>query len=148
MTKTRQQSEIDNNNDAQSVVENVEKECDVVNEDTDIIEPHSVEIHSLVTSTLAYVVPIVKPVAKYTYNVSAIYLFWIIIHYLAAHAYVEYCVPTEIFGFIISPFLISAPHCKAIRWVIHNGGNTIDNMWVIFGTWICSHLITTHGKTE
>ena len=103
MTKTRQQSEIDNNNDAQPVVENVEKECDVVNEDTDIIEPHSVEIHSLVTSTLTYVVPIIKPVAKYTYNVSAIYLFWIIIHYLAAHAYVEYCVPTEIFGFIISP---------------------------------------------
>ena len=147
MTKTRQQSELDTNNDEQPVIESVEKEDGVVNEDTDMIEPHSVEIHRFVTSILAYVVPIVKPVAKYTYNVSAIYLFWIIIHYLAAHAYVKYCVPTEIFGFIMSPFLISAPHCKAMRWVIHNGGNTIDNMWVIFGTWVCSHLIITHVKT-
>ena len=40
----------------------------------------------------------------------------------------------------MSPFLVSAPHCKAIRWVVHNGGNTIDNMWIMLATWICSKL--------
>ena len=80
--------------------------------------------------------------AYYMYNASCIYLFWIMLHYISAQLYIYYCVPPGLYGLFISPFLISAPHCHAIRWIIHNGGNMTDNMWIVFGTWLCSKIIT------
>lgn len=85
-------------------------------------------------------VPKIKPYAMYCYNATGLYLFWICLHYISAKMYTYHCVPNFFTGFIISPFLVSAPHCRAIRWVVHNGGNTIDNMWVILATWICSKI--------
>ena len=85
--------------------------------------------------------PVIKPYAMYCYNASGLYLFWICLHYVAANMYTYYCVPTFFQGFFMSPFLVSAPHCRAIRWVVHNGGNTIDNMWVMLATWLCSRLV-------
>jgi len=79
--------------------------------------------------------------AYYMYNASCIYLFWIMLHYISAQLYIYYCVPPGLYGLFISPFLISAPHCHAIRWIIHNGGNMTDNMWIVFGTWLCSKII-------
>ena len=76
------------------------------------------------------------------YGASSIYLFWIILHYFSAQLYVYYCAPRGFYGFLISPFLVAAPHCRAIRWIIHNGGNMVDNMWLILGTWLCSKIIT------
>ena len=90
--------------------------------------------------------PSLKPYIIYSYNASSLYLFWICLHYIAANMYSFYCVPNSFQGFIMSPFLVSAPHCRAIRWVVHNGGNTIDNMWIMLATWLCSRLIVGAGK--
>lgn len=90
--------------------------------------------------------PSLKPYIIYSYNASSLYLFWICLHYIAANMYSFYCVPNSFQGFIMSPFLVSAPHCRAIRWVVHNGGNTIDNMWIMLATWLCSRLIVGTGK--
>ncbi len=79
---------------------------------------------------------------QYIYSASSIYLFWIMLHYFSAQLYVYYCAPRGFYGFLISPFLVAAPHCRAIRWIIHNGGNMVDNMWLILGTWLCSKIIT------
>jgi hypothetical protein len=79
---------------------------------------------------------------QYVYSVSRLYLCWIILHYFSAQLYVYYCAPRGFYGFLISPFLVAAPHCRAIRWIIHNGGNMVDNMWIILGTWLCSKAIT------
>lgn len=79
---------------------------------------------------------------QYVYCASSIYLFWIMLHYCSAQLYVYYCAPRGLYGFLISPFLVAAPHCRAIRWIIHNGGNMVDNMWLILGTWLCSKIIT------
>ena len=79
---------------------------------------------------------------QYVYCASSIYLFWIMLHYCSAQLYVYYCAPRGLYGFLISPFLVAAPHCRAIRWIIHNGGNMVDNMWLILGTWLCSKVIT------
>ena len=79
---------------------------------------------------------------KYVYSASSIYLFWMMLHYFSAQLYVYYCAPRGFYGFLISPFLVAAPHCRAIRWIIHNGGNMVDNMWLILGTWLCSKVIT------
>jgi hypothetical protein len=79
---------------------------------------------------------------QYVYSASSLYLFWIMLHYFSAQLYVYYCAPRGFYGFLISPFLVAAPHCRAIRWIIHNGGNMVDNMWLILGTWLCSKIIT------
>ena len=79
---------------------------------------------------------------QYMYGASSLYLFWIMLHYCSAQMYVYYCAPRGLYGFLISPFLVAAPHCRAIRWIIHNGGNMVDNMWIILGTWLCSKIIT------
>ena len=79
---------------------------------------------------------------QYMYGASSLYLFWIMLHYCSSQMYVYYCAPRGFYGFFISPFLVAAPHCRAIRWIIHNGGNMVDNMWIILGTWLCSKIIT------
>ena len=99
-------------------------------------------IASFIKESIDYTYPMIRPMMRNLYNASAIYLFWILVHYISARAYVYYCVPDEFSGFIMSPFLVSAPHCKAIRWVVHTGGSNIDNMWIIIGSWLCSRLLT------
>jgi len=79
--------------------------------------------------------------AKYVYSATSIYFFWILMHYFSAQLYVYYCTPQGFYGFFISPFLVAAPHCRALRWIIHSGGNMVDNMWIILGTWLCSKML-------
>ena len=75
------------------------------------------------------------------YFATKIYILWLIIHFTATQLYVYLCVPNTIIGLIISPFLISSPHCKALRWCFYNGANMIDNMWLVFGTWFSSKIL-------
>ncbi len=78
---------------------------------------------------------------KIVFGVGGIYLLWICLHYFASHLYVKFCVPTTIVGFLLSPFMVATPHCQGLRWIVYNAANMINNMWVIFGTWICSTLL-------
>lgn len=82
-----------------------------------------------------------KPVAHDTFRASSMYLVWIVLHYTAGQLYGYYCAPSMFSGFFLSPFLVSAPHCKAIRWALYNGGNVIDSMWIVFATWLCSKIV-------
>jgi len=81
------------------------------------------------------------PYIKKAFAVSSIYLFWILLHFITAQMYVRYCAYPSLYGLIISPFLISAPHCAAMRWVFNKGGTLIDGMWILLGTWLCSKII-------
>jgi len=69
------------------------------------------------------------------------YCAWIIFHNIAAHLYVYLCAPLTFMGFIVTPFVVAAPHCQALRWVVYNGGITVINMWAILGAWIASKII-------
>ena len=82
----------------------------------------------------------------YIINISGIYLLWVVLHYIASHLYINFCVPTTIYGFIMSPFMIPAPHCQGLRWIVYNGSNIITNMWVVLGTWLCSILVINKNK--
>lgn len=81
------------------------------------------------------------PYIKKAFAVSSIYLFWILLHFITAQMYVRYCAHPSLYGLLISPFLISAPHCAAMRWVFTKGGTLIDGMWILLGTWLCSKVI-------
>ena len=74
------------------------------------------------------------------FKISGIYMLWICLHYFSAHLYVKFCVPDTIVGFIMSPFMISTPHCQGLRWIVYNAANTINYMWVLIGAWIYSMI--------
>jgi hypothetical protein len=78
---------------------------------------------------------------KFAVDLVGIYLLWIVLHYVASHLYGQWCVPLTVMGFILSPFLAPAPHCQALRWIINTGGNNINAMWVILGTWFARKVI-------
>ncbi len=82
----------------------------------------------------------------YILNISGIYLIWIFLHFIASQLYINFCVPKTLYGFIMSPLMIPAPHCQGLRWIVYNSANIITNMWVIFGTWVCSVLLINNNK--
>jgi hypothetical protein len=84
---------------------------------------------------------IVVPYFQWTFVITKVYILWVIIHYVSVQLYVKYCVPSSIWGFIISPLLISSPHCKAMRWVLHVGADKIDAMWNSIGVWFSEKLL-------
>ena len=71
----------------------------------------------------------------FIYSIFGYYLMWIILHYLAVHLYPMYCAPLTITGFILSTFMVSAPHCIAMRWLITEGSNVIVTMWFALGAY-------------
>jgi hypothetical protein len=72
---------------------------------------------------------------KEFYKVAGIYLLWISIHYCSSHMYTYWCTSSTIVGFILSPFVATAPHCQALRWGISHGADQIVVMWTTLGTW-------------
>jgi hypothetical protein len=68
--------------------------------------------------------------------VSAIYIGWIVAHYVAVHAYKYFCVPSTWVGFLLSPLTATSIQCIGLRWTIYTGGNTIITMWIIIGAWV------------
>lgn len=81
------------------------------------------------------------PYFQWVYLVTKVYILWIVIHYISVQLYVKHCVPSTVWGFITSPILVSSPHCKAMRWMLHTGGTTIDNMWNTIGVWFSAKLL-------
>lgn len=81
-------------------------------------------------------------ILQFVFEIIGIYIFWIIAHFVAANMYSTYCANLSVWGFIESPFLVTTPHCTSIRWVINTGGNIINQMWVVFGTWIAGFIFT------
>lgn len=82
---------------------------------------------------------------KFFIKISGMYILWIILHFCASYLYTKLCVPTTFIGLLMSPFLTTTPHCQGLRWVIYNGANIINNMWIVIGTWICSNIIVINN---
>ena len=88
-----------------------------------------------------YIGNFVIKIIKISMSLYGIYLVWIILHFIASHLYVKFCVPASFLGLVVSPFLTTTPHCQGLRWIIYNGANTINNMWIVIGTWMSSNLL-------
>ena len=81
-----------------------------------------------------------KIILNLIYDVAGIFILWIIIHYISANLYSRFCAELTAFGFIKSIFDSQTPHCIAMRWIIYNGGNAINSMWVSFALWITTKI--------
>ena len=45
-----------------------------------------------------------------------IYIIWVLIHYMSAHIYTKICVPSGLFGFVLSFILTPSPYCYTL-WI-------------------------------
>jgi hypothetical protein len=90
---------------------------------------------------------VAKPYLLVVNSVAGLYILWMVLHFVSANFYVYYCAHMSLFGFLMSPVLASAPHCRAIRWVLNSGAQSIDAMWIVLGTWVCSKLALIGGTT-
>ena len=77
----------------------------------------------------------------WTGKIVGAYMLWIFIHYSSSHLYSHFCNHPSIMGFFVSPFLVNTPHCIALRWFIFHGADTINTMWILFGTWSTAIVI-------
>ena len=82
----------------------------------------------------------ISSASTWVVDVAGIFLMWIIIHYIASNLYASFCAELTLFGLIKSAFVAQAPHCIAMRWVVYNGGNVINNMWLSIGLWLTGKL--------
>ena len=74
-------------------------------------------------------------IVKLTWYYSRVYLFWILLHYLCAHAYIYFCSTHSFVGLLKSPFMVITPQCQVIDWVQVNSRNIVKNMWMTIGIW-------------
>ena len=81
------------------------------------------------------------------FNAVSIYLLWIFLHYTASQLYVKLCVPENLTGFLLSPFMTATPHCQGLRWIIYNAASVINNMWILLGSWLCSTILNIKNIT-
>ena len=77
----------------------------------------------------------------YILPLAGLYITFIVVHYYSVHAYTWYCTPKGWYGFFISPFIITTPHCRALRWSIQYFSANIESMWTILGTWIITNSV-------
>jgi hypothetical protein len=80
-------------------------------------------------------------VINVTISLYGIYFIWTMLHFFASHLYIKLCVPLTFIGLVSSPFMTATPHCQGLRWIIFNGANIINNMWIFVGSWVSSVLL-------
>lgn len=75
-------------------------------------------------------------VRNYVPTVIITYISWTLVHYIASHLYVHLCTGFTFISLIVSPIYSSAPHCKALSWIIYNVSNNFEVMWITIGTYL------------
>jgi hypothetical protein len=83
---------------------------------------------------------IISSVAEDIYKPIIVYLSWVSLHYLAAHAYADYCTNWSWYGYITTPIQTMNPICKGLNWFIYESAGTISNMFIVISTTITLYL--------
>jgi hypothetical protein len=83
----------------------------------------------------------VNPFYHFWMPIVAGYGTWIVLHYVSANLYQEFCAARTLQGFLLSPFISTMPQCKALRWLIGQGSVYMDAMWVALGAYLSCKLV-------
>ena len=74
------------------------------------------------------------------WSVCKFYIFWMLVHFACANLYAHFCAHISILGFLTSPFLMNAPHCTGLRWVVNTGASSVQIMWFAIASWFGNKL--------
>jgi len=85
-------------------------------------------------------------IITFVFQISSVYLMWILLHYFSSQLYVKLCTPSNMYGLLMSPFLVTTPYCQGLRWLIYNGSVMINNMWIVLATWLCANLFIMNNN--
>ena len=142
---TRSQRTMNNERDMAIIEseENSEVEVEENSEDEENSECYHNMIHHSIVSYLPESTPTLM---RECWNISRIYLCWILVHMISVNLYCHFCAHISIYGFIMSPFVTVAPHCVALRWLTTNSINSISHMWTIIGAWLITKIPLTSAK--
>ena len=69
------------------------------------------------------------------FHVTGVYTLYVVVHFVTPYMYVRLCTPWTLMGFLASPLMAPAPHCRALRWTFLHTASNIDTMWLVLGTW-------------
>lgn len=69
------------------------------------------------------------------------YTAWISLSYYSTHLYAHFCAEWSIMGFLTHPFMVSSPHCLALKWVMNEGSSTISNLFAMIATYVATTLV-------
>lgn len=62
---------------------------------------------------------------------------WTCVHFASVRVYDEVCLPRSLTAAIVSPFVIGAPHCTTLRWVIAWSGFEGPATMLTLGSILC-----------
>ena len=71
------------------------------------------------------------------------YILWTVLHFVAAHLYIHFCIGNTLWGFITSPLYTSAPHCQALSWGLWTLSRKFLEMWPLLGSFLLSKFLLT-----
>ena len=71
------------------------------------------------------------------------YILWTVLHFVAAHLYIHFCIGNTFWGFITSPLYTSAPHCQALSWGLWTLSRKFLEMWPLLGSFLLSKFLLT-----
>ena len=71
-----------------------------------------------------------------------LYVTLIIVHFVSSNLYSRMCTSQTLQGLFMSPFLVPAPHCEGLRWLVYHGALRINGMWLLIGSQVVN--LVTH----
>jgi len=69
------------------------------------------------------------------------YFAWVSLSYFSIHAHAHFCAEWSIMGFFTHSFVVSSPHCNALKWLINEGSSAISRLFALFAMYVVSKLL-------
>jgi hypothetical protein len=70
------------------------------------------------------------------------YLLWASLSYFSTHLYAHFCADWSVMGFFIHPFMVSSPHCRALRWFVVEGSTVITHLFAMIAAYVATAIVT------
>ena len=78
-------------------------------------------------------------------------MFWTAIHWVSVQLYHKLCIPSTFSGYIFTPIMTQAPHCKVLIW-LHNTSieafNSLRTILVSFGVAVVHTYFSVDDKIK
>jgi hypothetical protein len=78
---------------------------------------------------------------QFAFGFGGVYCFWITCHFFAAHAYIKFCCPPTLLGFLKTAVNAPSPHCRLLRISIFHFGDGLNQLWSHMTAYLLSTLI-------